>query len=89
MEKATPLAYGQRLPIAWCRRGRRVAFGSALSQGRVRENGAMLFAWYGYESARDRGPVMTCQGPATVPAEAPQGLADGGIGVCGKVEMGQ
>lgn len=49
----------------------------------------MLFAWYGYESARDRGPVMTCQGPATVPAEAPQGLADGGIGVCGKVEMGQ
>jgi hypothetical protein len=62
MKKATPLAYGQRLPITWCRRGRRVAFGSALSQGRIRENGAMLFEGDRYESAGIGGPVMTCLG---------------------------
>ncbi len=50
----------------------------------------MLFAWYGYEIAGDRGPCdELARGPATVPAEAPQGLADGLMGLCGKVEMGQ
>src|SRR5574337_963784 len=38
-KKATPLAYGQHLPIAGCRRGCRVAFGSALSQGEIRGTG--------------------------------------------------
>ena len=40
MKKATPLAYGQRLPISRYRRESRVAFGSPLSQGRIREKRA-------------------------------------------------
>lgn len=44
MEKATPLAYGQRLPIAGYRRGSRVAFGSALSQEEMGQNGRCRLA---------------------------------------------